>query len=156
MKFLQIIDTAQSAAFTGLGMGIAVKFFPQIDLLLFLGVAILLDCASAWIRARKLNAVSASKLIETGYKMAIYSIIITSVQIMINTLAKTHEHPQFNYGIITNVTISLFIFIEIYSSFKHIQKAFPSTPFTKYVVTPFIHFLEGRLNKNPIKKNLES
>jgi len=151
MKLLQEFAPIPTGATAGAIMGFQIKFLPQYDLLLFLGITILLDCTSAFIRARQVNAVQAGKLIQTGYKMAIYAIIITSVEIMVHTLAKTHDEPKFNYSIITNTTIALLIFIEIYSSFKHIQKAFPHAVFTKYVVTPFINMLQGRFNKGPIK-----
>lgn len=139
-----------------LAVWMQIEFIPKLDLILLLGCSIFLDLAAGFIKARKSGTIQKGKLLDTGYKIAIYSIIISSVTIMANVMVRTpgKGEPMFDYSIISDITICFLSTIEIYSTFKNIASTYPNSVLSMYLINPLIKLLEGKFkSQNPFNNN---
>lgn len=133
------------------------KFLPNPMLIFLLGAAIFLDFFSGIIKSIKTGQCTTYyRLLQTGLKMATYAVIIAAMEILVNVMSMTQTSPVFDYSLIPNTASGFLIFIELYSAFLNLAKAFPRSPLTKYFLKPLIKLLKGKLeNEHPIKSELD-
>ena len=132
---------------------LSIKYLPSGMLMMLLAGSVLLDLITGILKAWSKKICSKSEGFKrTIIKIMVYCATIVVVVILFNIIGLVDVNNKYDLTFLVNGQIAFMIFIELYSVCENILIAYPNSPLTRFMIKPFIKFLKGRLNDNPINK----
>lgn len=140
---------------------ITIQYMPTPLHLFWLASAVLLDLFTGLLKAWSKGQVTSSRgLRRTIIKIGSYVGTIVGVCILVNVIAMNlNATNKIDLSFMLNWLMGFMIFIELYSVFENIDEAYPDSIFSKYISSPILKFLKGKLkekgpfNTDEIKNN---
>lgn len=128
------------------------EFMPEPMLFVLLLLAMLLDFTlGVWVALKKGVAIKEEGINKTVEKLILFAAAILGVWILANVL-HVMNYAKLDYSTYVNYTIAFIIMSEIYSVMKNARNLRPESPLSKFVLTPVLDFLEGKLKRNIFNK----
>lgn len=152
MNSLNTIFKTPLLAITGAGFAwFSIKYLPSAMLLFWLVLSIGLDLITGVLKAwSKGESTTSTGLRKTVVKIGSYVGTVVMVIILLNLIGIVDTTNRFNLTILIDALMGFMVFIELYSICENIDAAYPNSPLSKYMITPILKFLKGKINNNPI------
>lgn len=137
---------------------VKLSFFPNANLLLWMGITIALDFLTGISKAYVLKQARTSsgfrktilKFLQYGGSIAVGIVLANTAKE--NNLDGTHHVLSlFNDGLVVFI-----IYIEVTSIFENLYACDKTTVFSKYIITPALKILTAQIKNNPLMKEAEN
>lgn len=127
-----------------------IKYLPSGFIVQLMGLAILLDLITGLLKSWKKGILTSSQGFKnTIIKILAYCTCIIAIWILISIVALTGINFLLPPSLVLNAVISFITFTELYSVFENIDEAYPDSQLSKFLISPVLKFLKGKITNNP-------
>lgn len=129
----------------------SIKYLPSAMLLFWLVISVALDLVTGLLKAwSKGQTTTSTGLRKTIIKIGSYVGTVVMVVVLVNLVGLVDVTNKFDLTVLIDSLMGFMVFIELYSICENIDAAYPDSPLSKYMITPILKFLKGKLKNNPI------
>lgn len=120
-------------------------------LLFWLAVAVFADLITGLLKSWTQGlSTTSTGLRKTIIKIGSYVGTVVMVVVLVNLVSIVDVNNNINLMFLLDALMGFMVFIELYSICENIDQAYPNSPLSKYMITPILKFLRGKLSQNPI------
>lgn len=127
-----------------------IQYIPTLAHLFWLCLAVVLDLITGLLKAwSKGQVTTSSGFRKTIIKIGSYVGTVVGFVILVNVMSMYADNKNIDLSFLINWLMGFMIFIELYSVFENIDAAYPDSIFSKYISSPILKLLKGKLKDSP-------
>lgn len=142
--------------FTGAFLFIKIQFLPNMNLLVWLSIAIVLDFITGVIKARVKNVARTS----SGYRKTVTKFVQYAgaiiAGVVLQHVGADNEQLSVLFSWMNNGLVIFITYIEVTSVFENLYEIDSSTIISRYIYKPILQILTFQIKNNPVVKQAKA